>query len=403
MLRILISLVITLASASPVDWSLKNFGDSPLYHKNLFEGDIAGVDPHGDRNAIVDDTLLWPGGVVYYELGSSVESIRDYILDGIRDYHEKTCLKFKERTPDVKDYVRIEWYDGCWSMVGRQGGKQELSLGSGCHWRGLVVHELGHAIGFWHEQNRADRDDYIEIFWDNIIEGLEYAFDKLQPWENNYLNEEFDYESVMLYGETAFSKDGVSQTVKPKKPGVVIGLVWKKPGLSASDIRRVNRLYECFGEVRPPPPEIPDFLCDFENNDCGVENQEKMRGEFVRTYGTLGDRTGYFMKLKGIEDEMYPAGRLITPTFGVYGRERACLTIDLYMVGLGVESFDVYRQDRETEKIYETNGNSKGWTTLQFDLVTRKDIRFFLTGNVNKNNGEGDIAIDNIRFSRRPC
>ncbi|XP_022241317.1 astacin-like metalloprotease toxin 1 [Limulus polyphemus] len=297
MLRFLTLLIITGATASPINSKyntepLRSLGDSPLYHEDLFEGDIAGVNPYADRNAIVDHTLLWPGGIVYYELAPSVDSIRDYILDGMEEYHKKTCIRFVERTRESKDFVRIEWLNGCWSMVGRQGGMQQLSLGTGCHWKGLVVHELGHAVGFWHEQNRADRDEYIEIFWDNIIPGLEYAFDKLQPWENNYMNEEFDYKSVMLYGETAFSKDGVSQTVKPKKPGVVIGLVWKKPGFSASDVRRVNRLYECFGEVRPPPPEVPDYVCDFENDDCNIKNQENMRGKFVRKYETIGGRTG---------------------------------------------------------------------------------------------------------------
>ena len=62
-------------------------------------------------------------------------------------------------------------------MVGAVGGEQILNLGDGCQFVGLVLHEFGHAIGFYHEHNRPDRDDKMEILWDNVKYGK-----KMKKW-----------------------------------------------------------------------------------------------------------------------------------------------------------------------------------------------------------------------------
>lgn len=62
----------------------------------------------------------------------------------------------------------------CWSNIGREynvPGAQELSIGEGCNTKGIITHELMHALGFWHEQSRTDRDDYIAVLWENIKNG----------------------------------------------------------------------------------------------------------------------------------------------------------------------------------------------------------------------------------------
>ena len=68
---------------------------------------------------------------------------------------------------------------GCCSYVGRQPGEmaQGLSIGFGCDKPGTVLHELGHAVGFWHEMSRPDRDDYIKINLENVNPGHESNFD----------------------------------------------------------------------------------------------------------------------------------------------------------------------------------------------------------------------------------
>lgn len=59
----------------------------------------------------------------------------------------------------------------CWSYVGDDGKGQDVSIGAGCDTKAVVEHELLHALGFYHEQSRSDRDDYVKIWWDQIEEG----------------------------------------------------------------------------------------------------------------------------------------------------------------------------------------------------------------------------------------
>lgn len=48
---------------------------------------------------------------------------------------------------------------------------QNLSIGARCDTKAIVEHELLHALGFYHEQSRSDRDDYVKIWWDQIEDG----------------------------------------------------------------------------------------------------------------------------------------------------------------------------------------------------------------------------------------
>lgn len=52
---------------------------------------------------------------------------RQMIYDAIEEYHKVTCLKFKERSSNDKDYVYFTNSNtGCWSSVGKIGGRQEV-------------------------------------------------------------------------------------------------------------------------------------------------------------------------------------------------------------------------------------------------------------------------------------
>jgi len=123
-------------------------------------------------------------------------------------------------------------------VVGRITGYiQVLSFGTNCGFS-QAVHEIGHVVGFWHEQSRPDRDDYINIHYDNILPWLRRNFDKQTQIDS--LGITYDFNSIMHYDEFAFSSNG-ERTMSSKEPLIPLG---RSTGLSPLDIQQVQLLYE---------------------------------------------------------------------------------------------------------------------------------------------------------------
>ncbi|XP_076318894.1 astacin-like metalloprotease toxin 5 [Tachypleus tridentatus] len=237
------ALFLTLTVVVTASAGVINLGDLPMQNPDLFEGDIMGVKNAEERGALVNDNQLWAGGVIPYVIDNIPTGLQGKIRSAIAQYHTFTCLRFKLRTTE-RNYVRIFQGQGCYSYLGNAHiGAQELSLGTGCEYIGTIVHELGHAVGFWHEQNRSDRDDYLIIMWNNIQAGMDSQFVKLREDQNRLLTD-FDYDSIMLYGEKSFSKDKISKTMIAKS-GKFLKEVYDKPGFSQNDIKRIKMLYKC--------------------------------------------------------------------------------------------------------------------------------------------------------------
>uniref|UniRef100_A0A915AQ77 Metalloendopeptidase n=1 Tax=Parascaris univalens TaxID=6257 RepID=A0A915AQ77_PARUN len=151
----------------------KTVDDSEMYNSNRFEGDIANAGLSSENMARFIGTSSGTSvmGVMRNAVRQSYQS-RAKIADVFEEYTKFTCIKFTPKTDEDYDYIHIFPDDGCYSMVGRVGGRQEVSLASGCLEKGIIIHELMHTVGFFHEQSRADRDDYVTILWENIQDGL---------------------------------------------------------------------------------------------------------------------------------------------------------------------------------------------------------------------------------------
>ncbi|XP_063600701.1 zinc metalloproteinase nas-4-like [Penaeus indicus] len=240
----------------------------PIELAGLFQGDIVlnSLDELVDlsaqqdsvaqdtKNAIINLKRRWPNGVIPYVISSSYnKNERATIAMAMGSYHQKTCLRFVPRMME-RDYIHIIKGDGCSSSVGRVGGAQAVSLGPGCLYVGIVMHELMHAAGFWHEQSRADRDNYITINMANIQNGMEFNFQKYSWSTIQSLGVDYDLESVMHYGPYAFAKDRSKPTIIPRQMGAEIG---QRRSLSPKDILKLQLLYNCANTTETITTEVP--------------------------------------------------------------------------------------------------------------------------------------------------
>ncbi|PIO55697.1 astacin [Teladorsagia circumcincta] len=148
----------------------------------------------------------WQQGV-FYRFDDSADYYTKKIFEmGAKQWEEATCIDFKEdKDKKAENSIILIKEDGCWSYVGRVGGEQPLSLGDGCEQVGIATHELGHALGLFHTMSRYDRDDFITVVLENVVEGFVDQYIKETPQTTTNYGFTYDYGSIMHYGASSAS------------------------------------------------------------------------------------------------------------------------------------------------------------------------------------------------------
>jgi len=99
-----------------------------------------------------------------------------------------------------------------------------------------------HRLGFEHEQTRSDRDEFVEIFMENVPADFQNQFD---IDAGNLQDFKYDYGSIMHYERTIFEDDDSHPKLAmlPRmNPCIEIG---QRRGFSEYDILKMNKWYQC--------------------------------------------------------------------------------------------------------------------------------------------------------------
>ena len=226
-------------------------GDDDI-HSDAEDKQKTGVEK---RAARAGTTRLWTNAIVPYKFASNIaEDIRHRIRDAMNHWEDHTCLRFILRSNESAyiKYVKTETTCSS-SSIGKNGSEQTINmdLEIDCNF-GTIVHEIGHAIGFWHEQSRPDRDSYVRIRYDNIKSKRQRQFDMRRSYQVDSRGSTYDYGSVMHYKTDQYVRDDCSgcQTME-----VIDNALYRAQGspsigdwtdgLSTKDIEQTNILYSC--------------------------------------------------------------------------------------------------------------------------------------------------------------
>ncbi|CAD5123379.1 DgyrCDS11735 [Dimorphilus gyrociliatus] len=274
------------------------------------------------------------------------------IRQAIKVWESKTCITFQEVPSSYRQDTHLYFtkYYTCGSYVGRISSLvyQQIDLAPQCLRKvGIAIHEIGHALGYWHEHQRSDRNDYVRVRQENAYMSSSYLTQlKTMTDTDNIIN--YDYSSVLHYSSKAYtSNNGPTIETKDSLYQQTIG---QRAELSFLDAKLANKLYcdkkcvgrqlarNCFNSGYQDPKNCHKCICP-----------DGFGGDFCESviYGSCGRKVSLNLKvMETIFSPNYDSGQSYTDFSECTWLIQAPIGYRLLVQFVG--SFRVYSDDTTT-------------------------------------------------------